>query len=285
MVVIVIHGILKIISDNLENKGISKIVFYVEFIIIVTLIMTNFSQILQITKEAISNLIGFMNLLTPLLITLILATGSITTSSMVEPVILFLITFIGNIISGVIMPFLLVGTALGIISQISDKVQIDKLSKFFKSSIVWILGIILTIFVGVVSLEGSLTASVDGLTAKTAKAAVSSFVPVVGKILGDAVDSVIGCASIVKNAVGIVGIIIVIGICILPIIKLTILSVMYKLASAVCQPIADEKIVNLLSIMSGTFKILLAILCSVTVILIIGVALVMKISNSGLMYR
>lgn len=204
---------------------------------------------------------------------------------MVEPILLFLITFIGNFINGVIIPILLLSTGLGIISKISDRIQLDRLSKFFKSSIIWILGIILTLFVGVLSLEGSLSSSVDGITAKTTKAAVSSFIPVVGKILGDAVDTVIGCSSIFKNAIGTVGTIVIICICVTPIVKLAILMGMYYLCSAICQPIADEKIVKLLEQMGDTFKILLAILCSVSVLLIIGVTLVMKISNTGLMYR
>ena len=110
-----------------------------------------------------------------------------------------------------------------------------------------------------------------GITAKTTKAAVSNFIPVVGKILGDAVDTVIGCSNILKNAVGIVGVIILMG--------------MYYLASAICQPIADEKIVKLLEEMGNTFKMLLAIMCSVSVMLIVGTTLVLKITNSGLMYR
>lgn len=175
-----------------------------------------------------------------------MTTGSITSAGVVQPILLFLINFIGNMISNVFLPLILVGTALGIISKISDRVQISKLSKYFKSTTIWALGIALTLFVGILSLEGSLTSSVDGITAKTAKAAVSNFIPVVGKILGDAVDTVIGCSNILKNAVGVVGVIVVIGICIVPIIKLAILMATYYLASAICEPIADEKIIALL---------------------------------------
>ena len=106
-----------------------------------------------------------------------------------------------------------------------------------------------------------------------------------GKILGDAVDTVIGCSSILKNAVGIVGVIVIIGICIAPIIKLATLMIIYYLGSAICQPIADDKITKLLEQMGDTFKTLLAILCSVSVMFMIGVTLVIKVSNSGLMYR
>lgn len=285
IVIIIIHSIIKSISDGLKNKSISQITYYVQYILIVTLIMTSFSEILTMVKEAVENLVGFMNILIPLLITLMVTTGNIVSANILQPILLFIITLIGNIIKDIIIPVVLVSTALGIVSKISDKLQIDKLSKFFKSSVVWVLGIVLTIFVGVVSLEGTLSSSVDGLTAKTTKAAVSSFIPVVGKILGDAVDTVIGCSSILKNALGVVGTIVIIAICIKPIIKLVILMTMYYLGSALCQPIADEKITKLLDQMGDTFKLLLGILSSVSVMLIIGVTLVVKISNSGLMYR
>lgn len=200
-VIIVIHSVLKSIVDGLENKGVSQIVYYVEYILIVTLIMTSFAETITLVKDTIEGLVGFMNSLVPILITLMITTGNIATASAVQPLILFIIGFIGNSILIVVIPFVMISTVLGIISNISDKVQIGKLSKLFKSGIVWILGVTLTIFVGVVSIEGTLTSSVDGITAKTAKAVVSNFIPIVGKILGDAVDTVLGCATVLKNAV------------------------------------------------------------------------------------
>ena len=199
--IILIHSILKSISESLENDGISKLIFYVQYILIVTIIMSNFTDIVKLVQDTSNNLVGFMNLLVPLLITLMMYTGSITTSSVLEPIILFMINFIGNIIQAFVIPLVLILTSLVIISKISDKVQINKLSKFLKSGIVGFLGIIFTIFVGVVSLEGTLSSSVDGITAKTTKAVVSSAIPVVGKILGDAVDTVLGCGIVLKNAV------------------------------------------------------------------------------------
>ena len=285
LVIIVIHGILKSITDSLENSNVSQIIYFVQYILIVTLIMSNFTEIIKLVQETANNLVGFINVLIPLLLTLMVYTGSITTSTVLEPIILFISNFTGNIIANVLIPVVLIIVVFSIISKISERIQIEKISKFLKSSVVWFLGIVLTIFVGVVSLEGTLSSSVDGITAKTAKAAVSSVIPVVGKVLGDVVDSVLGCGVILKNAVGFIGVIVIIGICIMPIIKIGTLSIIYSLASAVVQPVADEKIVKLLDEMSGVFKLLLAILCSLSVILIIGITMVVKISNSGMMYR
>lgn len=285
LVIIIIHSILKAVSENLENDTISTIIYYVQYIAIVTIILSNFSDIVQMVKDTANNLVGFMNCLVPILLSLMIYTGSITTGSVIEPIILFMINFIGNLIETVFIPITLIIAAICIVSKISDKVQIEKLSKFMKSSLIWVLGIILTIFVGVLSIEGTLSSSVDGITAKTAKAVVSSAVPIVGKILGDAVDTVLGCGIILKNAVGVVGVIIVIGICIMPIIKLGILTICYKLVSSVCEPIADGKIISLLDQIGDIFKILLAILSAISFMVIIGTTLVIKISNSGMMYR
>lgn len=285
LIIVLIHSVLKSISDNLNNKSVAQITYYVQYILIATLIMTNFSSIITLTKEAVGNMISFIQLLFPLLMTLMLASGSAVSVNLVQPIILFIINLISNIFQSIIIPIILVGTALAIVSKISDRIQIDKLSKFLKSSSVWVIGILLTIFVGVLSIEGTLGSSVDGITAKTAKAAVSSFIPVVGKVLGDAVDTVIGCSAILKNAIGIVGVIVVIAICITPILKLAVITIIYHLTAALCEPIADSKIVSLISQMADTFKILLAIVCSISVMLIIGITLVINISNTGLMYR
>lgn len=285
LVIIVIHGILKSITDNFENNNISQIIYFVQYILIVTLIMSNFTEIIKLVKETSSDLVGFINVLAPLLLTLMVYTGGIATSTMLEPIILLVINFIGNIIESVLIPIMMIVVVFSIVSKISERVQLEKLSKFMKSGVIWFLGIVLTVFVGVVSLEGTLSSSVDGITAKTAKAAMSNIIPVVGKVIGDAVDSVLGCGVILKNAVGFVGVIIIIGICIIPIIKIATLTIMYNLAAAVVQPIADGKIVKLLEEMGGVFKVLLGILVSLSVLLLVGVTLVIKISNSGMMYR
>lgn len=279
LAIIIIHSILKAISDGLENNSISRLIYFAQYIAIVVIIMNNFSSTINLVRETTENLVGFINTLIPLLISLMVYTGSVATTTVLEPVILFMINFIGNLIQGVLIPVILIIVAISIISKISDQIQISKISKFLKSSAVWFLGIILTIFVGIVSLEGSLTNSVDGITAKTAKAIVSSTVPIVGKILGDAVESVLGCGIILKNAVGFVGIIIILGICIMPILKVAVLTVSYKLMASITQVIADEKIVSLLDEIGDIFKILLAILVSISFMVIIGVAVLIKMTN------
>lgn len=283
LIIIIIHSVMKEIIENLGNNSSAKIAYFVQYLMIVTLVIQSFVSVLNITKEAIDNLSNFMNLLIPLLTTLILTTGCISISNIFQPTLIFLSSMLGNFFNNFLMPVLLMSITFSIISNISDKVQLDKLSKFFKSSIVWILGILLTVFTCLISVEGTLSSSVDALTAKTTKAAVSNFIPVVGKILGDTTETIIGCSNILKNAVGIIGLIIIIGIVLIPLLKILTLWVTFCLTSAICEIIADNKIVKLTSQIADSYRILLAILFSVSVMFFIAITLVLKITNTAVM--
>lgn len=279
IVIIVIHSILKSVSDGLENEGISKVSYFVQYILIVTLIMKSFSEIVMNIKDTTQSLVGYSYSLIPLLISLMMFTGNLVSAGAVQPILLLMITCIGTFISNFLLPMVLIGTALGIISKISDKVQIDKLAKTFKSSTVWILGLVLTVFTGVLSLESSLTGKVDGITTKATKAIVTNAIPVVGKILSDASETVLGSGIVLRNAVGLVGVIVIIGICAMPIIKLGVLTALYQILSAICEPIADKKIINIIEQMRDTFKVLLGMVSAISIMLIIGVTIVIKVSS------
>lgn len=283
LAIIVIHAILKNVGENIGNNSISQIAYYVEYILIVTLIMKSFLTVIDMVKETIVNLVSYINMLIPLLLALIVTSGTAVTATAIQPVILWVMVLLGNGITMYILPLLLIATVLGIVSNLSEKIQIGRLSKMLKSSIVWVLGFVLTLFVSFLSLEGTLTSGIDGLTLKGLKNASSTFVPVVGKVLSDSVDTVLGATAVIKNAVGVVGIIVVLGICIIPIIKLIVLNILYSLSTAIAEPLADKKVINIMEQITGTFKVLLAIVFSITALLIIGIAIILKISNTGLM--
>ena len=286
IIVIVIHSILKSITENIGNESISEIAYYIEYILIATLIMTSFSGIIGLIRESMNNLIGLTTSLVPILLALMVATGNVVSAGFLETTILFAVVFIGNIITTVILPITLVANALGIISNISEKIQIGKLATFFKSGVIWFLGFVIVIFVSILSLEGTLTSSVDRNNSKRNKNSSRYIYTSCGKSTSEILQIwFFGCASLLKNAVGVVGMIIIVGIVAFPIIKLAILTVSYHFVAAICEPMADKKIISLLEQMGGTFKILLGIMFFIAALLIIGLAMTVKISNASLMYR
>lgn len=187
--------------------GVSEIAFYVCYILVILLVISSFTNIVQICRDTINILNGFMGILVPVLIGLLVTTGNLATVAILQPVLLAMTSIISVLLSHFVIPLVFIATVINIISNISPQVNLSNLSGFLRKTAVLIMEITLIIFIGVLSLEGTLASSVDGITAKTAKTVVSNVVPVAGKILGDAVDSVIGSTAIAKNAVGVLGII------------------------------------------------------------------------------
>lgn len=286
LLICVIHSIVNSVFENLDNKtNTKKIVDCITYLIISTLLVNSFLVMISLIQDTIKELTDFMKLLYPLLVTLMIVTGNIVTTSVLESILLFFINGIGFFVNSFVIPLVMVTLVIYILSNVSDDVKLDKFGDFFKGSVVWILGIVLTIFVSLVSLEGTLSSSVDGITSKTAKSAISTFVPVVGKVMGDATDTILGCCNILKNSVGIIGIFIIFSIVALPCIRIFIMYGLFKLLVAISEPMIDKKIVTLLNKFSNCFKILLGVLFTVSILFIIGITLVIKITNSQMMYR
>lgn len=283
--IVIISCILNNLANNYGYSEVTQIGSFIAYITIIIIVMNNFNNILDIIIDSIIKLNSFIYSLVPILFSMVLATGNITTTTVFQPIILFIITIIDILLTKVIVPVILVYTVLNIISDIGDKIQLSKLAGIIKSTVIWAMGLSLTILVGVMSLEGSLSSSIDGVTGKTAKAAVSTFIPVVGKVLGDSVDTVLGSINILKNGVGIIGVIVIVSICVIPIIKIAVLMGMYYLLSAIIEPICDSKIVKCINHVGDSMKMLLAIITAISVMYIVSITLVIKISNLTLSFR
>ena len=163
---------------------------------------------------------------------------------------------ISNLVSALLIPLVLISTVLTLVSNISNEVDVSKFGAFLKKNALFILEISLIIFVGILSLEGTLAANVDGIVAKTTKSVVNVSIPVVGKIIGDAADSVIGATSITKNALGIVGVLVIVSISLGPLIKSLMIMVIFNITNCIAEPLVDKRISKCLSGICDSTKVM-----------------------------
>ena len=131
LTLIIIGSICKSIIENLSNEDTAKIVYYVQYLLIATVVINSFLEILNLTKNTISKLTDFMNLLVPLFTTLVLTTGNIATTNMFQPVLLFGINFITNFSNNFLIPMLMISMCLTITSSILEKGQLERNFKIF----------------------------------------------------------------------------------------------------------------------------------------------------------
>lgn len=281
----ILCSILKNIQSSFGESGTSEIAFYICYILIVLLIVTAFTNIIDLCRDTIFNISNLMKLLVPLIISLIVATGNVTTVALLQPILISMIAIITNLLSNIILPIIFISTVINVISNISERVNVEKISSMLRKAALWLTEITLIIFVGVLSLEGTLSSTVDGITSKTAKMVISSAIPVVGKILGDTVDSVIGGVTITKNTIGFVGILAILAITLMPLIKTFVTMIVFNLSSAIIEPIADKRIVRCMAGIGDSVKILFAVLATVIFLFIIAITFMLKLSNTALMYK
>lgn len=225
-----------------------------------------------------------MNLLIPLVLSLMIANGTIVSAGMMKPVLLLMISLINILISKILFPITFLSLVMSIVGNISESIKFSKLPQTIQKFSLSFLKCTLALFIGILSIEGTLAANVDGFTVKTTKAIVSTTIPVVGKALSDATDSVIGAASITKNAIGILGIIVIFIIAIEPLLKLFTLMIVFDIASGLIEPIADKRISTCMSLTSNSIKMLLGLLSVVSILFILSISMMIKISNFSIMY-
>ena len=285
VILAIICAILKNLQNTFLSESVGELAFFVCYIVIVSVLMISFSSAMKMCVSIIDSMVSFMHAIIPLLITLLISAGNFSSAGVFQPILIMLVEVGATVIKNFFIPLIFLVTVLNIVNNISDKVQLTKLSGFLKQICTWGLGFILTVFIAVVSIQGSMGAVVDGVTSKTAKFAIGTFIPVVGKYLADAADTVVGCTLVIKNASGLIAMIGIIMICIAPLIKILALIVLYRLACAFVEPISDKKITSCLSDMASSLTYILGITAAVAVMFLLTITVVISTTNLSAMIR
>lgn len=272
-------AILKNLQNAFEKDTISKLANYVCYIVIIAVIIKSFVVAIGIGKDSIGQMVTFMQALLPTLITLLAAMGGLASSALFQPIILGSLGAISTIMKDIILPLVFFSAVIGIVSKISNRIQFSKVSSLIREVSVIIIGILLTVFVGIISIQGETASKFDGITIRTAKFAIGSFIPIAGSFLSDAVDTVIGCSMLLKNAIGVIGLIVLFVICIIPCIKIISLILVYKITIAVIEPISDSNIVDCLNEVSKSLIIVFATIFSVCLMFFIAITIIISAGN------
>lgn len=285
LVLSIICSVLMNLQSAFEKDTVGELAFYVCYLVLTSIAIKSFIMAMDIAKSAINDMVILMQVLLPTLLTLLLAVGGITSSALFRPIILGAVSVVSTLMRDIILPMIFFGAIVGIVSKISSRIQISRLSGLIRQISTGIIGVVLTIFIGIISIQGVTSSKVDGVTIRTAKFAVDKFVPIVGKFLSDAMETVVGCSMILKNAVGVIGMIALFLICIIPVMKIISLIIVYKLTSAVIEPIANNRIVDCLGEISKSLIMLLATVSAVGVMFFIAVTIIIGAGNITVMLR
>lgn len=278
-------SILQNIQNSFDSYGVSKIAYYVCFLLMITIIIKSFTLTMNVAKGAIDSMVQFTNALMPALLTLLAAVGGFTSAAMLDPVLVFVIKIISDIIRDFIIPLTMLVVVLNIVDSMSENIKVTRLAELIKQINYWTLGIIMTIFVGFITVRSSASSTIDQVTLKTTKYALDNFVPVVGKCMSDAISTVAGYTAIFKDAVSVAGLFILLIISIYPLLKILIIALIYKFVGAVMEPVVDKKVVDCLGAVGNSLVIMFAAVLSAAVMLFIMITMVAQTGKLVMMVR
>ncbi|WHY76015.1 stage III sporulation protein AE [Neobacillus sp. WH10] len=276
---------LQSMQNAFEKSAISKVAYSIVYMVLVILALNSFHISIRYTNEAIGTMTSFVLALVPLLLALIAASGGLVSAAFFHPVILFLMNISGMFMQYVILPLLFLATLLSIVSTMSEQYKVSQLAALLRNWSIGLMGLFLTIFLGVISVQGASAAVTDGVAIRTAKFVTGNFIPVIGRMFTDATDTVVSASVLLKNSVGIAGVAILLIIVAFPAIKILMIAFIYKFAAALLQPLGGGPVIKCLDIISKSVIYVFAALGIVSLMFFLSITVIVAAGNLTMMMR
>ncbi|QHW30286.1 stage III sporulation protein AE [Paenibacillus rhizovicinus] len=285
VILTVFSMMLETMQTAFERNAVSKVAYSITYMVMIVLAVNSFNVAIGYAKDAITGMIQFMMAMVPLLLTLLATMGSVVTVSVLHPLIIFMINAVGTVIYTLVFPLLFFSAVLHIASSLSDRFKVTQLANVLRNVAVGLLGVMLTVFLGVISVQGATGSVTDGVTMRTAKFVTGNFVPVIGRSFSDAADTVMSASLLVKNAIGLAGVVIILFLCAFPALKIITLALIYNVSAAVMQPLGDSPIVNCLQTIGKTLIYVFAALAAVGLMFFLAITIILTAGNAAVMMK
>lgn len=274
-------GILSnLISEfKIDNNGTGDVIHIVTLSVLIIVILYVFKDILSVTSNTLNNLLNQIQVIFPILIALLTAIGSFSTISIYNPLVAVLTTIVSIVFDKLLYPIFILIFIISILSSLTNTIKLDKLKGFVASSFKWIIGIIFTLFTGFLSIQGISAGKFDSVSIKATKFAVKSYIPIIGSYISDGMDFIVLGSVLVKNTIGLIGILILFISIISPIISMLIIKLGLQLCSGILEMCGNSKISSFVSDCSKILIYPIVLILGVAFMYTITIALIMCTAN------
>ncbi|HPG92234.1 MAG TPA: stage III sporulation protein AE [Clostridia bacterium] len=272
-------GLLAKNKSNIFGKSTGELIFFVCFSVIIVTTLAYVWSYVEATKKALTQMKTLINLVMPTLLAFMSAIGSKVAVAVYQPSVALLANGIIEIACNVIMPLIIISFVFSVISNLSNDVRLDKITTFFKNFAMAIFGISFTIFSAFLSVQGINANVFDSISLRAAKYATKNYIPIVGGYLAEGLDLVLASSILVKNAFGVVALLMLAAVIVFPVMELVVFNLLMQLAAGIIEPITDERIVKFLTSVSKNLMLLVVLILGVALMFFIVILLVISTAN------
>jgi stage III sporulation protein AE len=285
VILAIICAVLQNLTLAFERSGTGQLTYMVAYLVLVALALSSFALAVNAGREVVDSMVTFMQALLPVLLTLLVAVGGFASAAIFQPVLFVSLTVIGTLIKNIVLPLIFFAAVLGLAGSLSPRLKLSNMAGLLKTVAMSILGIFSTVFLGLLALQGVAGAVGDGVALRIVKFSTDAFIPVVGGMFSDALEAIVSSSLLIKNAVGIAGVVVVVMMMALPLLKILCLAFIYKLAGAMLQPVGDGQVVDCLNDLGSSLISVFAAVSVVGLMFFFVITVVVAVGNFTVMLR
>lgn len=284
VVLAVLCGLLHNLAGSL-SKAATEFGFLAAYLVVIFIGLQSFSLAADIGRGTLATMSGFMLSLLPLLSTMLAAVGAVSSAALFHPMLVTSVTLVVNLIERVVFPLLFLAAALGVVGRIATEFPLTRIAGLFRQGAVTALGFFFTLFLGVMVIRGAIAPVADGVALRAGKFLAGAFIPVVGGMMADAMEVVMGGSLLIKNAIGVFGMATLLILLAFPLLKIFALVVIYRVATVLVEPISDARLVDALGTMAHTLMLVMAAVATAALMFFIVITVVVGIGNLAAVVR
>lgn len=285
LLVVVIAAISRNLSDSLSEDTIARVVSAVLYLVILLIGLSSFRTAAAIASGTIDAMVGFVQSLTPTLFSLMVAMGGAASAAALSPAILMAVTGCSTLVGGVVVPLVLFSTVLSVVTRASGTPRALQLAKLLRRAATAVMALVFAVFVAAMTVRGLVGSFGDAVTMKTAKLAAGTLIPVVGSAIADAMEVVAGASLLIKNTVGIAGVLTVGVVCLYPVLKMVAIVALYRLVASFVEPLGDAAAADCLGDFADSLSYLAYCTAATGIMFIVSIAVILGIGALPQMLR
>ncbi len=273
LLIAVIAAVFTNFSGAFQSRQVSEIGFYILYMLLITMCLTTFRVAMEGLEGKLESLLDFMRLLCPgYFMAVSIAAGS-SSSLVFYNLVLIMIYLVEVLVLQFLLPLINIYIMIQVMNYLAGEHLLTELADLIRKIIVWILRSLLGFVIGLNVIQGLLSPTIDSLKRSTLTKAVEA-VPALGNVFGGVADVLLGTAVLIKNGIGMAGAVILVFICSIPVVEMTAMTLLYKFAAAMVQPVSDKRISGCIRSVSEGYGLMLKVLYTTLILFLITIAVI-----------
>ena len=266
-------------KGSFASQSVDGIVNFAGIALVSAIVLLQIFSAIRDTSALVTTLKTQMEAVFPILFTLMTALGASGSIAIYQPAVAVLAFSVTELVSAIALPMLIMTIVFSVVGNLSSSTKLGGMAKFFVSAAKWILYTSFFLFLTFLSVQGITAAVYDNISVRTAKFALSKYVPVIGGYLSEGFNVILAGTVLIKNAVGLTAVIIMFVSVVPVLLKIIVVSLSLKLAGAVTEPFEGGKICGLLNSVSSSVNLLVAVILGMVFLYFVFLILIIASGN------